>query len=93
MKLYETESSKIGYSESLSFDEKVGELFPNSDVSWNEEQVSAIGFSPTSLQKSYPTLRFGDVKTFVSDALNTALDTAEFTADDITYYEEGWYDG
>lgn len=93
MMLCETVDSKIDFSNELPLEEKIMELFPSSDVDYDEDHVSAIGFSPTTLQKKYPELKFGDVKTFVADSLNTGLNTNTFSPDDIEYYEEGWYDG
>lgn len=42
--------------------------------------------------KEYETINFGEVRKFVADKLNTTFGTS-FTAVDIQYYEEGWYDG
>jgi hypothetical protein len=51
-----------------------------------------IGLTPGTVQNLFPDVKFGDIKEFVAQKLNDAYGTT-FTANDITYYEEGWYDG
>lgn len=86
---------KIEYvNENFDFGEKIAGLFDNgkSSLDWNIGEVDAIGISPTTMISEYENIKFGKVKEFVADKLNTTFGTS-FTANDINYYEEGWYNG
>jgi hypothetical protein len=51
-----------------------------------------VGITPATMMKDYPEVTFGEVKEFVAKKLNDAFGS-NLTAKDISYMEEGWYDG
>jgi len=57
-----------------------------------QEYSRYIGVEPTTIIKNYPEVTFGEVKKFVAKLLSEKLGK-EITEEDITYTEQGWYDG
>lgn len=51
-----------------------------------------VGLPISTIFDKFPDLRIGDIRKMVADKLNTRFGTS-FTEDDISYFEEGWYDG
>lgn len=81
-----TDEEKIDYIK----DEDDDDLFAPFNVGGVENNF--VGLCPTEIEKDFPEVKFGEIRTFMANMLNKYLGTA-FTEKDIQYYEEGWYDG
>ena len=56
------------------------------------QEYDFVGLTVDWFMENHPELTFGEVKKFVADKLNKRFRT-NFTDKDISYREEGWYDG
>jgi len=90
----ETDEEKIEWAKDLEFEAKADALLGNNrNFSYNDnEHVSAIGISPNDFIKQFPDVPAGKIKEKIADELNMVFNT-KFTEGNISYYEEGWYDG
>jgi len=91
---FETDEEKVEWVKDLEFDSKADTLLgDNRNFTYSDnEHVSAIGLSPNDFIKQYPDIPAGKIKEKIADELNKVFGT-KFTENDISYYEEGWYDG
>ena len=65
--------------------------FPESVTYGGEEDYEYIGVEIDSLFKM-PDLKFGDAKKYVAEQLSK-VSVEEITEEDISYEEQGWYNG
>ena len=82
-----TDAEKILYAkENLEIDKSLG------DFEQGGQENDFVGITISTMLKNHPDIKFGDIKTFVAIHLNESYGT-NFTTDDISCREEGWYDG
>jgi len=85
----ETDEEKIEYVKNeTDVSEIYGEKFEVGGI-YDEKY---IGLSPTSLEKQYPDLKFGELRNFIASELNKEFGST-IKPEDIGYIEESGYDG
>lgn len=89
MKSIESDEEKVSYAKENFGQESI---FGKGDFELGGQENDFVGIGPCDLVSKYPDLKFGEVKIFVASKLNETFGT-NFTAQDISYVEEGWYNG
>jgi len=89
-----TDEEKIEWAKDLDFEQKADALLgDNRNFTYSDnDYVSAIGLSPDGFIRQYPDVPAGKIKEKIADELNKVFNTS-FTEKDVSYFEEGWYDG
>lgn len=84
----ETDEDKIDYiKDSYNYEELYGDKFEVGGI-YDEKY---IGFSPTQLEKSFPDLKFGELREFIANELSKEFGCT-IKAKDVGYIEEGGMD-
>jgi len=84
-----TDEDKLEYIEETGIEDEMPEPFSKDGPSYDDSKF--IGICPTTLEKDFPEVTFGNLREFVAKKMNEVLGT-NLTAKDIKYYEEVWTD-
>ena len=90
MESNETDEEKIDYAQEQGLIDE--DEFPNPlECRGPDTDYKFVGLTPSILEKEFPDIKFGEVREFTAKKINELLGT-KLTAEDISYFEEGWMD-
>ena len=84
-----TEENKIEFVEDELDTE---ELYTDDIISVGGYDNDEVGIEPTTFIRKFPDEKIGDIKKIAAREINKKFGT-NFTENDISYFESGWYDG
>jgi len=68
------------------------DLFSNDIISVGGQENDEVGITMETLLSKFPEVKIKDIKKIVAQELNNKFST-NFTENDISYFESGWYNG
>ena len=92
MESFTTDEEKIEYVIENGLDDEMPAPLSKGGPGEDYGDSKFVGICPTTFEKQFPEMTFGEIREFVAKKINE-LSGTNFSADDITYYEEGWRDG
>jgi hypothetical protein len=68
------------------------DLLRGSSLTLGGQEYNYLGMDFVTVMEKYPDIKLSEIRRVVAEKINEKLNTT-FTAEDIFYVEEGWYEG